>query len=513
MAIKTLFDENEDTNNPNKSTNLESGVIGGGAPVVAPGTAAKSTGWTNLQQYLDTNKGAGGAIADAQLGGLNKEIGTTKDSINSWASEANKNVNAGIRKDEWSGKVKGASADQINQNFGGQNAQAFDAWKSLNNYMGPKDATKDTGYQDAYSKSQNTWDKINNANSLEGQKQLAKDAFGKDASGNAKNYSTGMSALDSFVARGDAQGKFDAFQTGNANFNNTLKSNVSAVNSKIGGAEAIGAANKKSAMDAISQRLKELQDTGITAAQQKQAADIAGHKDYLKGITASNGQKMNDDQVNSMVSSGSYDPSDFYGDADLSAINTLAGLDDNDATNAISRAGTQTNARFDNTALDKWLADNRPVKPEAPATPSSGGDGSSKTIDILANPAGAAGDVVQSAVDGIPTSVDEVFAPTDPVSQAVNDALDRNGLGRLKPKNPFSDRNTKENVQPIDRNDILEFLTHVQPYFYTYIDQANGEGVHPGFMAQDLMKSKLGKTIVENQDGILTINGSSKELW
>lgn len=193
MAIKTLFDKSdEELDNPTKTTNLESGVIGGVAPVVAPGTAAKSTGWTNLQQYLDTNKGAGGAIADAQLGGLNKEIGATKDSINSWATEANKNVDAGVRKDEWSSKVKGASADDINKNFGGANAQAFDAWKRLNDYMGPMDATKDVGYQDTYSKSQNTWDKINNANSLEGQKQLAKDAFGKDTAGNIRNYTTGM---------------------------------------------------------------------------------------------------------------------------------------------------------------------------------------------------------------------------------------------------------------------------------------------------------------------------------
>jgi hypothetical protein len=376
MAIKTLFDENEEESNPNKSTSLESGVIGGDGPVVAPGTAAKSTGWTNLQQYLDTNKGAGNAIADAQLGGLNKEIGATKDSINSWATEASKNVNVGIKKDTWSDKVKGASAEQINQNFGGQNAQAFDAWKNLNNYMGPQDATSDTGYKDAYNKSQNTWGKIDNANSLEGQKQLAKDVFGKDAAGNTKNYTGGMSALDSFVARGDAQGKFDAFQTGNANFNDTLKNKVSGIDASIANAEAQGEANYKTVMDSIAARIAGFnseQKDRVTAENDRVAAEAEKAGKLTFGL---NKDFQHDVTVDPYITKAS--GLDMATDAEIAALNMLGGMDNDDTTGGYAK-GTGA-AKFDMAGYQKAVEDkfakwseSRPAPPPAPP-PTVGGE-------------------------------------------------------------------------------------------------------------------------------------------
>lgn len=425
MATKNLFNPNDDQNNPNKSTSLESGVIGGTeTPNDNGGSAAKGTSWTNLQTYLDTNKGAGNAIADAQLAGINSEIGATNTAVDDWANKANQNVNKGIKQDTWSSKVKGQSSDQISQNFGGQQAQAFDAWKKLETYTGPQSAESDEGYQDAYNKSQATKGKIDSANTYEGQQQLSKDAFGKDNN----RYSTGMGALDTFVGRADAGNKYDSFKANNANFGDKITNQVGNVNNSIAQGKAQGVANQKGVMDAISQRLGELQ--GGVDANKIQTADVDKQKGYLRGIVAPSGQKLSDEQINGMVSAGNYDPSDLYSDADLSAINTLAGIDDNASTNAFARAGKQQNASLNNGLLDKWLSENPTPKPVTESPQSVGGSSASKAIDIMANPEKVPGQVVQGVVD-------QALSPSDPVSQAVNNALDNNGLGRLKPKNPF----------------------------------------------------------------------------
>jgi hypothetical protein len=49
-----------------KKTSLQSGVLGGASPTAGT-AAANPSSWTNLQMYLDTNKGSGDAIADKTL--------------------------------------------------------------------------------------------------------------------------------------------------------------------------------------------------------------------------------------------------------------------------------------------------------------------------------------------------------------------------------------------------------------------------------------------------------------
>jgi len=100
------------------------------------------------------------------------------------------------------------------------------------------------------------------------------------------------------------------------------------------------------------------------------------------------------------------------------------------------------------------------------------------------------------------------------VSKAANDVKKEASKLKIPPlKTPkklkikISDAREKNLIAPIAREDILEFLSAVKPHFYTYIDDAEGQGVHPGFLAQDLLKSKLGRTIVERTaDGVLVVN-------
>ena len=71
----------------------------------------------------------------------------------------------------------------------------------------------------------------------------------------------------------------------------------------------------------------------------------------------------------------------------------------------------------------------------------------------------------------------------------------------------ISDARAKHSVEGISQNDLVEFYASIKPSYYQYLNQLNGEGIIPGFMAQDLLQSKLGRTIVsEGPDGLLRVD-------
>jgi hypothetical protein len=70
----------------------------------------------------------------------------------------------------------------------------------------------------------------------------------------------------------------------------------------------------------------------------------------------------------------------------------------------------------------------------------------------------------------------------------------------------FSDERVKKDIEPISKKDLGEFQRAIKPYSFKYKDDEMGEGEYAGVMAQDLEKSKLGRKIVEEKDGVKTIN-------
>lgn len=65
-----------------------------------------------------------------------------------------------------------------------------------------------------------------------------------------------------------------------------------------------------------------------------------------------------------------------------------------------------------------------------------------------------------------------------------------------------SDRRLKQNLQPISKKDILEMKKHLKAYVFNYKKDAFGKGDWIGVMAQDLEKSRLGRTLVfEDKQG------------
>lgn len=66
----------------------------------------------------------------------------------------------------------------------------------------------------------------------------------------------------------------------------------------------------------------------------------------------------------------------------------------------------------------------------------------------------------------------------------------------------MSDRNLKKNLKPIDKSELQEMKKHLKAYAFNYINDEHGKGEWIGIMAQDLEKSRLGKTlVVVNNDG------------
>jgi hypothetical protein len=78
----------------------------------------------------------------------------------------------------------------------------------------------------------------------------------------------------------------------------------------------------------------------------------------------------------------------------------------------------------------------------------------------------------------------------------------RQGMGAM-----FCDARIKENIVGISDADIQEFRQNVQPMLFNYISSDFGDGVFAGPLAQDLEKSRLGRTLVKtDKSGLKTID-------
>ena len=70
----------------------------------------------------------------------------------------------------------------------------------------------------------------------------------------------------------------------------------------------------------------------------------------------------------------------------------------------------------------------------------------------------------------------------------------------------FSDERVKTNIEPLNKADIEEMKKHLKAYAFNYTSDEFGKGDWIGVMAQDLEKSKLGRTLVIEKNGLKTID-------
>lgn len=71
----------------------------------------------------------------------------------------------------------------------------------------------------------------------------------------------------------------------------------------------------------------------------------------------------------------------------------------------------------------------------------------------------------------------------------------------------FCDIRVKKNIEAISKEDLSELKSSIKAYKFNYKDVGHGEGDWIGVMAQDLLKSKLGRTLVrKGSDGLLKVD-------
>lgn len=71
----------------------------------------------------------------------------------------------------------------------------------------------------------------------------------------------------------------------------------------------------------------------------------------------------------------------------------------------------------------------------------------------------------------------------------------------------FSDERLKTNIAPVDQKDLEEMKEHLKAIAFNYLNDIHGKGDWIGVFAQDLEKSKLGRTlVVTDENGNKTIN-------
>jgi len=92
------------------------------------------------------------------------------------------------------------------------------------------------------------------------------------------------------------------------------------------------------------------------------------------------------------------------------------------------------------------------------------------------------------------------IAQTNRLGQAI-------GQGASAAAAYFSDETLKTNINPISKEELKEMSSFLKAFAFNYKNSEHGEGDWIGVMAQDLEKSKLGKTlVVENEAGLKTIS-------
>ena len=175
-----------------------SGIVGGttasgGAVGAAAGTEKDpGTGFLNLSQYLDANKGAGAQLAND----ASKTVSTAADA---YSTDASKLVQTA--QDKFKEASKDTQAASINSGVKADASAIHDTAKDFlgAGYSGPKAVDYTTGLAADKARLQASLEKVDDQDTLQSN---LKTAYGKNG-----RYTDGFSVLDSFLARGDKSGQ------------------------------------------------------------------------------------------------------------------------------------------------------------------------------------------------------------------------------------------------------------------------------------------------------------------
>ena len=175
-----------------------SGVIdgaataGGNTGAIATPTTAPGTGFVNLQQYLDTNKGVGGKLAGDITKGVSDSVDTFKNNANATVDQSKVNFDSAA-KDTDASKIK----DTLK-------ADASGVYSDANNFLGAGySGPQATDYTAKLAADKNAVQgSLSQVDNQSYQQSALKDTYGK-----GQNYTKGFGLLDSFLINGDEAGR------------------------------------------------------------------------------------------------------------------------------------------------------------------------------------------------------------------------------------------------------------------------------------------------------------------
>jgi hypothetical protein len=260
----------EDQLNQGKTT--ASGVIGGGSNM--SGGATASSGWTNLNQYLEANKGAGEQIADAAVQDTGNQLAANKEAIDSWSKGLQDQIGAQKQSDTNQANMYSGQASSAGSNFGqAAQRQSFDAWRAAAENK-PKQFEEQAGYQDAYNAQSKIKDSLNLINDPTNQSKIVADSFRKDR----PTYSSGMGKLDTFLATADGGNSLNQKLQGISGkySGDFLGDSKNAYGAGIADLQATMGKNREDVMGAISNQyntLKSEADSGVRGLNASQIQD------------------------------------------------------------------------------------------------------------------------------------------------------------------------------------------------------------------------------------------------
>lgn len=302
MAYASTYQTEEEKKKLEEGVNT-SGIVGG---TTAGGTAAGAaeqpqktpgTGYVNLQQYLDVNKGAGAKLASTVTEEANKAADTYKTAADK-ALEESKNkygqtvqdatqkasqVKSGIVQD--ADVNRNAAKDFLGAGFGGPQAQDFTAGLAA-----------DKGRVQS---------QLSSVTDINNQQAALQKNYGKQG-----NYTQGYGLLDSFLLQGDESGRQQIEATKNrANeVAKTYDSTAQAIASQEQKAKADFDASKKSIVDTAAQEKAKRENEALRRAN---VMNVQIAREKREGATnASIADALDDNQL-----------------ADLQALADIANID------------------------------------------------------------------------------------------------------------------------------------------------------------------------------------------
>jgi hypothetical protein len=328
------------------------GVLGGGAstgggPAGAPATptgGAQGSGWTNLQSYLGANQGQAGGLANQITQDADKKVDEFKNTdVSGQVAEIGKaaktedvnNITGDVAKN--ADKAKGF----LSSGYGGANVDTYtsgirNAAKGVNDTLGQ---ITNQGYQ------KSTLQRLNNSPT--------------------QAYSGGFGALDSFLVSADpnAKAKLKMTQGRTGEVDQTLNAATGQITAADTAARTAFEANKQKVRDAA-----KTQAAGITSAAQgridptraaqtqgsnNQAADILGK---IKGEYGNEFVTDADGNISSkyITQNNDFGVSDVISDTELSALNSLAGIDPTLGISPVTKRGASA-SNFDAQGFEKEL--------------------------------------------------------------------------------------------------------------------------------------------------------------